>query len=160
MYLLIGAALVFFSAAYVGMAAASLHCLRVKQLEAFCSLIAHIGAQIDGFLTPLDEIFRTYNDPLLVKLGFLGSVGDAGYMEAFEKCGSRIYLKSSETAVLRSFFDGLGHTSAASEVKHCLLFEKKLSEIAGKARSELAQKMKICRVLGIIIGIMLVVILL
>ena len=158
MYFLVGAAMVFCASVYIGVTAASVLRLRVRQLEAFCSFIGHIGTQIDVYLAPLDTIYRSFDDKQLEKCGFLAAIRCNSGEKALEICRNRLYITESELTQLRDFFSGLGNGLAPHEVKHCLYYEKRLGESARAAREELTKKSRLYRSLGMLIGIMLTII--
>lgn len=160
MHVLIGAALVLLSAVYTGFTAAVFYKRRLLRLEAFLALICHIEAQIEGYLTPLESIFSSYDDKRLTDIDFCGIAAEKGGAEAIRLCAGRLYLNPDEAAELCTFFDGLGKGTAAEEIRHCRYFEKRFSKLCAEASSELPGKIRICRGLGILIGIMVVIILL
>ena len=157
---LIGAVLIFAACTASGMSAAAVYRQRVIQLEAFTALIAHIGAQISVFLTPLDHIYAEFRNAALEKCGFIGALKAVGGVSALDECRRRIQLTDDEVYELERFFAGLGHSSAQEEARHCAYFEKRIGELAASARGTLASKMRICRVFGMLTGVMLAVMLL
>ncbi len=157
---LIGAVLIFAASSAAGLSAAAMYRLRVEQLEAFARLIVHIGAQINSFLAPLDRIFAAYDNRMLAKCGFLEALRRDGGEAALTACRRRLYITETELDELKKFFMGLGRRGADEEARHCEYYEKRMSAMASKARSELAGKIRLCRSFGMLIGIMLAVILL
>ncbi|MBQ8551555.1 MAG: stage III sporulation protein AB [Clostridia bacterium] len=157
---LAGAALIFAASLAAGLCAAGMYRTRVIQLEAFHSLIVHIGRQIDSCLVPLDRIYAAYRDPVLERCGFLAELRRSGGEAALSACGYRLLLSDTEIHELTAFFMGLGRHSAEEEPRHCAYFSARIGELAEKARGELAAKTRLCRAFGMLLGIMLAVILL
>lgn len=155
---LFGAVIIFFVCSTVGFSASKMYSRRVKELEAFASLISYIGAQIDGFLTPLDRIYATAKSDTLE--GFLKILRQSGGTEAVRLCSKSLHLAHGEYAELEHFFEGLGHHSADEEAKHCAYFEKRIRGYAENARKELPAKGRVCRTVGMLLGVMLALVLL
>lgn len=159
-YRVIGAATVFSVSFYMGMTASYLCGVRVEQLDAFCGLIGHIGAQIEGYLMPLDEIYRRYSDKRLERIGFLAALNESGGLAAAEKCRSRLLLTNAEMSELKSFFSELGGSSADKEIKHCRYYGSRFAALTAAAREEKTKKARLYRAFGMLVGIMLIVMLL
>ena len=157
---LFGAMIIFLVCSAVGFSASKMCSRRVKQLEAFASLISYISAQIEGFLTPLDRIYATAKSPVLDECSFLKVLRQNGGVEAMHMCRPSLSLTDSECAQLERFFEGLGHHSADEETRHCAYFEKLVRGFAETARTELPSKGRVCRTIGMLFGIMLALVLL
>jgi len=157
---IIGAVIIVAVCGYVGASLAGMCRIHTEQLEAFRVLIGHIGSRIDGFLSPLDEIFRSYCDKTLEHIGFFDAVAKYGCASALSHCRSRLYLSDNEYRELEAFFGGLGHGFAEEEIKHCRYYESRFSVISEKAGSELAKRSRLYRMLGLLSGVMIAVILL
>lgn len=157
---LAGALLVFCSCTAIGMYAAATYRKAADELEAFHGLIVHIGAQIDGFLMPLDEIFESYTDKVLEKNGFLPMLRREGIGAAMESVKDRLYMGEAGVAELENYFSGLGRHGAEEEARHSAYYEKRIAELAKTARDVLPAKSRLCRAFGVLSGIMLAVILL
>lgn len=157
---IIGFMLILASCTVAGMLTAAFFKTRAAALEAFCQLIKHIGAEIDGFLTPLDSIYESFRQPLLEGCGFLYNLKTFGGEKALSVCGRRLCLCADEYDQLNRFFHELGRHEAGSEAKHCAYYEAKLREFARIARDELRAKTRMSLSFGVLAGIMLSVILL
>lgn len=157
---IVGFAMIIISCAMWGMNTAAFFKTRAASLEAICELIKHIGAEIDGFLTPLDSIYATFRHPLLENCGFLDALKTQGGETALEICGRRLCLCTQEYEQLKRFFHELGRHEAGSEAKHCAYYEAKLRELAKSAHDELRAKTRMSLSFGVLAGIMLSVILL
>ncbi len=152
---LIGAALVFAACGMVGWQTAAMFRLRAEQLEAFARLISHIGAQVDIFRAPLDRIYAAWGDRVLEACGFLAALREKGGPHAMRICGARLYLSPTETAELTKFFSGLGQCGADEEMRHIAFYEKRIGEMSAATKNELVGRMKICRCLGVLAGLLL-----
>ncbi len=157
---LFGAAIIFFACSAVGFFASKMYSCRVKELEAFAALVSYIGAQIDGFLTPLDRIYATVKNHVLEECFFLKVLRQSGGVEAMRMCRHSLHLTDGEYVELERFFEGLGHHDADQEAKHCVYFEKRIRGFAETARAELPSKGRLCRTIGMLFGIMLALVLL
>ena len=157
---LAGALLVVGASATLGFFASAMYREQARQLEGFVILISHISAQIDGFLSPLSEIFASFKNKSLEKCGFLTALSEMGGAEALSFCRSRLYLSDEELGELERFFSGLGHHSPEEEMRHCAYYEKKMTAFSARAADRLSGKVKICKSFGLLIGVMLAVMLL
>ena len=155
---LVGALLILSASVTLGSAAAHMYRRRVWQLDAFYALISHIGAQIDGFLLPLDRIYADFHSRELEDCGFLALLREYGGERALALCRSLV-LTGDELEELTKFFSGLGHHAADEELRHCAYFEKRIGAMVSQAREQLAKKGKLCRALGALFGILCTVIL-
>lgn len=155
-----GFVMILASCTVTGMLTAVFFKTRAAALEAFCELIKHIGAEIDGFLTPLDSIYASFHNPLLENCGFLYNLKTFGGEKALSVCSRRLCLCTDEYEQLKRFFHELGRHEAGSEARHCAYYEAKLRELAKDARDELRAKTRISLSFGVLAGIMLSVILL
>ena len=157
---LFGAVIIFFACSAAGFSASKMYSRRVKQLEAFSSLISYIGQQIHGFLTPFDRIYATAKSSALEECSFLNVLRQNGGVEAMRICRKSLHLTDGECAELERFFEGLGHHGADEEAKHCAYFEKRIRNFAEAARSELPMRGRVCRTIGMLFGVMLALVLL
>lgn len=156
---LIGALLIFAASASVGFSAAAMYRVRAEQLEALGALITHIGAQIGGFLAPLDRIYSDFKDSRLEKCGFLPILRTSGAVAALRECRESLFLNDGEIGELEKFFGALGRGDANKEERHCAYFAKRFSELYESARGESASKGRLFRTFGFLSGLMLAVIL-
>ncbi len=157
---LLGALMIFAACTAVGFFASAMYARRVKQLEAFAALISYVGAQINGFLTPLEQIYATFESRTLDECSFLTALRQSGGVAAMEICQRSINLTRRERDELECFFEGLGRHSANEEARHCAYFEKRVGELAIAARAEYSSKGRVCRTLGMLFGLMIALVLL
>ncbi len=157
MMMLAGAFCIFSACTVVGVYAASFYRKAVEELEAFHRLIVHVGAQIDGFLSPLDVIFASYTEPCLEKNGFLPVLRRDGGAAALEAVRGRLYIGENAVNELESFFLGLGRHAASEESRHCAYYEKRIAELLRKHKEALPGKSRLCKAFGVLTGIMLAV---
>ena len=157
---LIGALFIVGASTSLGFCASAMYRERARQLEAFVLMIAHICAQIESFLLPLEEIFATFGNKTLEKCGFLAALRAEGGVEAMLVCRERLYLSDEERGEIEKFFLGLGHHSPDEEMRHCSYYEKKISALSARASERILEKTKICKSFGLLSGVMLAVMLL
>lgn len=152
--------MIFAACTAVGFFASAMYKRRVRQLEAFAALVAYIGAQIGGFLTPLDRIYASFENRTLDECAFLAALRQSGGVAAMEVCRRSLNLTQDERDELERFFEGLGRHSADEEARHCAYFERRIGELVAAARAEHASKGRVCRTLGMLFGLMLALLLL
>ncbi|MBQ2765628.1 MAG: stage III sporulation protein AB [Clostridia bacterium] len=156
---LIGAIFIFAASVSVGFSASAMYRVRAEQLEAFGALITHIGAQIGGFLAPLDRIYCDFKDARLEKCGFLRVLRSSGASAALGECRESLFLNDGEIGELEKFFSSLGRGDANEEERHCAYFAKRFARFYESARNESASKGRLFRTFGFLSGLMLAVIL-
>ncbi len=154
-----GGLLIICACTAVGFFAAAMFRLRVEQLEGFRGLVSYIGAQIGVFLTPLERIYADFKDTRLEACGFLALLQKGDGETAVRECRSKLLLTDTEINEAIKFFRGLGRHDAREEERHCAYFEKRFGEMCTAASAEAQSKVRICRTLGFLCGIMLAVIL-
>lgn len=152
--------MIFAACASVGISASAMYARRVRQLEALEALVAYVGAQINGFLTPLDRIYASFENRTLEECAFLEVLRQSGGITAMQTCRHSLNLTENECRELEGFFEGLGCHSVDEETRHCAYFEKRIGELAAAARTQYASKGKVCRTLGMLLGLMLALVLL
>ncbi len=155
-----GALMIFAACTAAGFSASAMYARRARQLEAFTALISYVGAQINGFLAPLERIYATFENRTLEQCSFLAELRQSGGVTAMETCRRSLNLTQSERDELKAFFVGLGRHSADEESRHCAYFEKRIGELAATARAQHSSKGRVCRTLGMLFGLMLALVLL
>lgn len=130
---------------------------RVRVIESVIMLIAHIRMQIDGFRTPLREIYQSYSDATLHETGIQDVLRLTGFSGALPRI--RSYTGSDVSEALERFEGQLGKTSAQEQILFCLQTEQRLQEILTREKAALPARMRLCTTLGICCGIMLDIIL-
>ena len=139
---LMGALLIIGSSATLGFCASAMYREQAKQLEGFVMLISHISAQIDGFLSPLGEIFSLFKNKSLEKCGFLSALREMGGADALSFCRERLYLCAEEIAELEKFFTDLGHHSPEEEMRHCAYYKRKSRDFTHSLQTGFQGKQK------------------
>lgn len=156
----VGVMLVFGGSLCAGIGASQFCRRRVMQLEAFYEFASYIRRQIDGYLTPLEHIYASFDNRVLEMCGFIGEMRDKGAAEAMVRCRSCMQLKDAEAAEIYGFLKSLGRGGADEEIKRCRAFELRMGELLETARSGSAGEIRMCRAFGALVGILLTVILL
>ena len=156
----LGALMIFAACTAVGFSASAMYLKRVRQLEAFVQLVSYIGAQIDGFLTPLERIYASFENRTLEECSFLVALRGQGGVAAMQICRRSLNLTKNERGELLRFFEGLGQHSAYEEARYCAYYERRIEELAKAARAEYPSKSRVCRTLGVLLGLMLALVLL
>ena len=149
--------ILFFSCLIGGFSVSAVYRKRTEQIEGFRDLIGFTGGQIEGYLTPTHEIFAMFRNKALEKSGFLDALRRYGWSGARDKYRGKLFLSEKELDALDVFFLQLGKCDTDSAVKHCIYYGKMFDDLAAEARADLPAKLKLCRSLGLVIGVMLAV---
>ncbi len=162
---LFGLILVFVSAASVGFIKAESYKTRDAEISAFIELIYFIKREISAYLTPQHEIYEKFTCPVLEKNGFLPLVREyswkgmeAPFLLAVKNC-SDLTLDSQVYDILEGFGDSLGTLSNGDQCEQCQRAVYELEEIYKKKKEETLEKTRLCRSVGSMIGIGLVLLL-
>ncbi len=156
----IGGGLILAVCVILGFAAGGMAKLRVRQLEAFCGLVGHIRSEIGYSARPLESIFNAYSDETLDECGFLSAARTGGAVTAMTFARARLCLTEEEIDGLERFFGSLGRHNLDEELVCCEKFQKQLAESSGKAREALPGRLRLCRTLGILFGVLAAILML
>lgn len=155
----IGMVTVFIMTVLLGLTLADGYRRESRRLRAFLRLVAFIRTQIGGFHTPLEEIYRRFDDKDPEIAPFLASMRENGFEEAVNRLLPSLDLGDRTGSILREFAMGLGKSDAADQVKRCELCEAGLAEELKRAEDALPGKLKVCRALSVSIAVMTVILL-
>ena len=137
-----------------------------NELRAFLELVYFIKREISSYLTPQHEIYRKFSNPVLEKNGFLHSlvrISDNGTQRPLYhvlEC-RRSFLTVTDEAfnVLSDFSSELGTLSTYDECQRCDRTAIELEEILQRQKEETGQKATLCKSIGSLVGIGLVLLL-
>ncbi len=160
-----GLILVFASATAAGFIKAEAYKERDAEISAFIELIYFIKQEISAYLTPQHQIYEKFTCSVLEKNGFLTLLREyshqgieAPLMSALDNCGG-LTLDTETRDIVAGFAEGFGSLSTADECQRCDRTVCALEEIYKKRREETLEKTRLCRSVGSMIGIGLVLLL-
>lgn len=137
-----------------------------NELKAFIELVYFIRREISGYLTPQHEIYRKFTNSILEANGFLGTLrkNSANGISSplnytLESKKETLRLGGEPFYVLASFSEGLGSFSELDECQRCERCAKELEAILKKQKEETEQKVRLCKSIGGLVGIGLVLLL-
>lgn len=119
----------------------------LRLLSSLLSFIRELREKIAVFGTPLDEILRGYDDPVLTECGFLPTAKTRGLSAAGEELKKGALLSSPLVSELASFFSSLGKGFRDEEIRRCNAAETLLSSAREEALPALEKKRKLTRAL-------------
>lgn len=131
--------------------------IRVRVMESILLLITHIRVQIDGFRTPLRELYCHYHDAVLSETGILEALRLGGFTVALPRI--RMYMEDEDVEILERLEEQLGKTSTREQMQSCLQAEQSLSTHLASEKEALPQRMRLYTTLGVCCGILLDIIL-
>lgn len=157
---LAGAFLCFAACALGGFFAGRRERERTALCEAFYSFFLYIRGQIDAYLTPTKQIFRSYADPTLEKIGFLRALTahetDAVYHDAWQaamrECASKWALNETQTALVAAFGASIGKTGGEMQLRQMDRYLSQMSAETERQRAEAKKNEKLYRTLGLSLG--------
>ena len=148
----IGGVLILSVGLYGSIFGARLEKKRLQVLDAWIALIAHIRAQIDCYLTPLDRILATADRSLLSQIGNESTQTADALLNA-----SRPHLDPEIARSLSAFFAALGTTYREEELKRCdyqlayLRAQRETLATALPARVKAKLTLTLCMAVGAVI---------
>lgn len=129
-------------------------------LRGFILLINFIKHEITSYLTPQQEIYEKFYDKSLEKSTFLSSLrevgGDAPFAMALKKTKDSLFLSEEAFELLYEFGASFGTLSEKEEALKCEKLSKELEEIYKAQKEETSEKTRLCRAVGCMTGIALV----
>lgn len=161
----LGLLLIFISASAVGFMKANSYKECEKEINSFIKMIYFIKHEISVYLTPQSEIYEKFSDTLLEKNGFLPLLRrhSENGTEAPLLCAvaeSNLLKCGDETiGAIKDFAQTLGTLSVEEQCERCDMTISILNEIYKKKKDETSEKIGLCRSVGCIVGIGLVLLL-
>ena len=129
-------------------------------LRGFISLIIFIKHEITSYLTPQQEIYEKFYDKSLEKSGFLLALrnvgGDAPFALALKETRDKLFLSEEAFELLYEFGTSFGTLSEKEEALKCEKLIRELEEIYKAQKEETNEKTRLCRTVGCMTGIALV----
>lgn len=161
---ILGLILVFVSSASVGYIRSNSYKERDSELHSFIELLYFIKNEISSYLTPQWEIYEKFENSVLEKNGFLSLL--RAYSEKgrenplfYALDGASLKLGKEEEEIIKAFARDFGTLSTADECDRCDRTIRKLEEIYKTKKEETLEKTRLCRSVGCMIGLGLVLLL-
>ena len=154
---LFGAFFVLCLSAYLAFGGSRVFRERLLQMDGFLLLLRHIRERIACFRTPKGEILESFQNPALLRAGFLSALDGGDLASALAASHDRLYLDEGELAILSEFADGLGGGFADEEILRCDLAISRLeSAIAARREAtpriaKLYRTVVLCSALAVVI---------
>ncbi len=152
-----GLILVFFAPTLIGFMKAESYVEENNTLRSFISLISFIKREISSYLTPQREIYRKFYDKHLEKSGFLdeikNSLSDTPLLSALLLTKSRLNLRDESYELIYEFATLFGTLSEREEMDRCDKLMSELEEIYKRSKEENREKIRLCRTVGCMTGI-------
>ncbi len=129
-------------------------------LRGFISLVNFIKREITSYLTPQQEIYKKFYDKSLEKSTFLSALrksdGDNPFALALGESKNKLLLSEDTFELLYEFGISFGTLSEKEEVTRCEKLILELEEIYKAQKEETIEKTRLCRTVGCMTGIALV----
>ena len=153
---ILGLILIFASSTAQGFIRASAHTDALKRLRGLIDLLYFIKREISSYLTPQGEIFEKFRNRDLEKCGFLEALRGADSLNPlYQALGSRgdtLLIKREAFDTLLSFSKELGCFSPEEECARCDRAIAELEDILKIQKEETAEKTRLCRTVGAMVG--------
>lgn len=132
-------------------------------LRSFISMIYFIKQEVLSYLTPQHEIYHKFYDKCLDRCLFLNelknSPSDTPLAFTLSRTKEKLMLNEEVYYLLYEFGGTFGSLSQEEEVKRCEKLIRELEEIYKLQKEETAEKIRLCRTVGCMTGIGLVLLL-
>lgn len=161
----VGLLFIFLSTTAAGFIKAASYKESEKEIGAFIEMLYFIKHEIASFLTPQSKIYEKFTNRVLEKNGFLPLLKDVSakgkespLFLSIEECTT---LRCGEEAVgiIKEFAETLGTLSVTEQCLRCDRAVSELEEIYKKKKAETAEKTGLCRSVGCMVGLGLVLLL-
>ena len=132
-------------------------------LRGFISLIELIKREVSSYLTPQQEIYDKFYDKYLDKTSFIKALQKSGsdtpFASALSEAKTKLPLKEDTFDLLYDFALHFGTLSEGEECKRCDKLINELEEIYKAQKEETSEKVRLCRMVGCMVGITLALLL-
>lgn len=132
-------------------------------LHSFISMIYFIKREVLSYLTPQHEIYEKFYDKYLDKSSFLdelkNSSSDIPLANTLSKMKDMLALNDEAYYLLYEFGTSFGSLSQDEEVRRCEKLIRELEDIYKIQKEETSEKIRLCRTVGCMAGIGLVLLL-
>lgn len=156
----VGLILVFLIPSAVGFFKAEEYIEKRNILHAFISLIEFMKHEVSFYLTPQNEIYRKFYDKSLMKTGFIdalqNSLSSSPLYDALLLTKDKLLLEKDAYDLISEFALNFGTLSQKEESKRCERLISELQEIYKNQKEETNEKIRLCRTVGCMTGIGLV----
>ncbi len=156
----IGLMILFFVPTAAGFVKSQQYIESRNVLRGFILLISFIKREITSYLTPQQEIYEKFYDKSLEKATFLSSLrknsGDTPFAQAVTETKDKLFLSDEAFELLYEFGMSFGTLSEKEEVTRCEKLIGELEEIYKARKEETVEKTRLCRTVGCMTGIALV----
>lgn len=160
-----GLILMFLSATAAGFIKANTYKESEKEIASFIEMLYFIKHEISFYLTPQNKIYEKLHSRILESNGFLACLRDfstecreSPLLCAIETCDG---LKCGDEVlrILKEFAVTFGTLSVEEQCRRCDRTISELEEIHKTKKSEAIEKTRLCRSVGCMIGLGLVLLL-
>lgn len=146
LYKIIGSTSIFLSAMIFSIQSQQFEKAKIKQAEAFITLIKFIKKQIDCFCLPIYEIISKADHTVLKNCGFKyfdikNMPLDSSFEWILNNCG--FYIDSEAIELIKKFSSELGKSYREDQLKSCNYYASELIEYKNRLISDLPQKRKL-----------------
>ena len=156
----VGLILVFFIPSAVGFLKAEEYQEKRNILHGIISLIRIMKHEVSFYLTPQNEIYRKFYDKALMKIGFIdalqNSLTSTPLYDALTLTKDKLLFEKEYYDLLCEFALNFGTLGQKEESKRCERLISELEEIYKKQKEETNEKIRLCRTVGCMTGIGLV----
>ncbi len=152
-----GLILIFFAPSLIGFMKAESYVEENNILHSFITLISFIKREVSSYLTPQREIYCKFYDKHLDKCGFLeelkNSFSDTPLLSALLLTKERLNLRDEPYELIYEFATLFGTLSEREEMERCDKLISELEEIYKRNKEENREKIRLCRTVGCMTGI-------
>ena len=124
---------------------------KTDELDAFCSLVRYIGANIEHFSRPLPEIYSDYSDRVLDAIGFTEAMREGGMKKAVERLS--VADDKEYSREIGNFADKIGGGYREEQTELCAYTSARLTELLDSRRASARDKEKLCRTIPVLLAL-------
>ena len=161
----VGLIMIFLSAVSVGFIKGNGYKDTEREIGAFIDLLYFIRHEISSYLTPQGKIYEKLRNPILEERGFLDLLrrfseegAEQPLLSAVEECRA-LRCGDEAASVIKEFSETLGRLSVKEQCHRCDRAISALEDIHKRKKVEALEKTRLCRSVGCMIGLGLVLLL-
>lgn len=154
---LVGAGIVILSALFISTGLIRDYKNNLRELESLYDMILYIRDNIEHFMKPLPDIFRTYTNEYLESCGFLPSVRQTDLRQAWN--GQTFAIDGEANILITDFIHTIGSGYRTEELRLCEYTLGRLRGIIDKSRAESGNKIKLYKTVPMMFALSVILIL-
>jgi len=156
----VGLILIFAACTFFGFSVSRKKREAIEYTGALILLIEYMRLQIRDYRSELGEIYSSYKNDFLSRIGFIDHLRSSGFGVALQNTYREFGIDDDLYRTLSAFSESLGRSDAQTQTDMCDRIIERLNECKNARQESYANEKKLYSALGILAGALIVIILL